>query len=240
MPPKAPGKPYREGITLMELAEMFPDEESTLKWFEDRFWPHGRICGHCGSANICEASHKTIPYWCTCRSHSASRPARCRVHAVAAPQVGLRHPSACDQPEGHLEPETASGDRGFAAGGLVHAAVHPQGLRRPRRRQWTLRRSGRGGRVLLRRQAGQHVQRPTQGTDRTRHRRQDGRGLGDRYTGSIRLRSGCPMLNQWCLRHTGLVLGSWWEWQKVNRPQRPTATPWKNPGTARWELHPGR
>lgn len=26
----------------------------------------------------------------------------------------------------------------------------------------------------------------------------------------------------------------------VNRPQRPAATPWKNPGTARWEWHPGQ
>lgn len=34
---KAPGKSYRKGITLMELAEMFPDEESALQWFEDRF-----------------------------------------------------------------------------------------------------------------------------------------------------------------------------------------------------------
>ncbi len=70
MTPKAPGQSYREGITLMELAERFPDEESALQWFEDRFWPHGRTCGHCGSANTREASHKTMPYWCTdCRSY---------------------------------------------------------------------------------------------------------------------------------------------------------------------------
>ncbi len=68
--PKAPGKSYRKGITLMELADMFPDEESALKWFENRFWPHGRICGHCGSTNTKEASHAKMPYWCTdCRSY---------------------------------------------------------------------------------------------------------------------------------------------------------------------------
>ena len=70
MPPKAPGQSYREGITLMELAERFPDEESALPWFEDRFWPHDRTCGHCGSTNTREVRHKTMPYWCTdCRRY---------------------------------------------------------------------------------------------------------------------------------------------------------------------------
>lgn len=70
MPPKALGKSYREGITLMQLADMFPDEESALKWFEDRFWPHGRRCGHCGSACTVESAHAQMPYWCTdCRSY---------------------------------------------------------------------------------------------------------------------------------------------------------------------------
>ena len=65
MAPKVPGKSHRKGITLMELADLFPDEESALKWFEDRFWPYGRTCGHCGSSNTREASHAKIPYWCT-------------------------------------------------------------------------------------------------------------------------------------------------------------------------------
>ncbi len=70
MHPKAPGKSYREGITLMELADLFPDEESALKWFEAHFWPHGRVCGHCGSTHTREASHAKMPYWCSdCRSY---------------------------------------------------------------------------------------------------------------------------------------------------------------------------
>ena len=68
--PKAPGQAHRAGVTLMQLAEMFPDEESALRWFEARFWPHGRTCGHCGSANTGEASHAKMPYWCSdCRSY---------------------------------------------------------------------------------------------------------------------------------------------------------------------------
>ena len=70
MNPKAPGKSYREDITLVQLADLFPDEESALEWFEDRLWPHGRRCGHCGSAPTVESAHTQMPYWCTdCRSY---------------------------------------------------------------------------------------------------------------------------------------------------------------------------
>ena len=67
---KAPGKAYREGITLLELGELFPDEEAARKWFEAQVWPSERCCTRCGSLKTQEASHKTMPYWCTdCRSY---------------------------------------------------------------------------------------------------------------------------------------------------------------------------
>ena len=67
---KAPGKAYREGITLLELGELFPDEEAARKWFEAQVWPRERCCTRCGSLKTQEASHKTMPYWCTdCRSY---------------------------------------------------------------------------------------------------------------------------------------------------------------------------
>ena len=70
MTTKAPGKSHREGITLMQLAEMFPDEESAHQWFEERLWPSGRFCGHCGSTHTVDATHAQMPYWCTdCRSY---------------------------------------------------------------------------------------------------------------------------------------------------------------------------
>ena len=65
MPQKAPGKAHRQGISLLELAEMFPDEESARKWFESRVWPDGeRACLRCGSTNTYEVAHKTMPYRC--------------------------------------------------------------------------------------------------------------------------------------------------------------------------------
>ena len=67
---KAPGKAYRKGLSLIEVMDMFPDETAAREWVESAIWPNGRCCGHCGSTNTREASHKTMPYWCTdCRSY---------------------------------------------------------------------------------------------------------------------------------------------------------------------------
>ena len=69
---RSPGKAYRKGITLIELAQMYPDEESARRWFEDHIWPDGvRRCPardsedrECGSTNTYECSHKKMPYRC--------------------------------------------------------------------------------------------------------------------------------------------------------------------------------
>ena len=67
---KAPGKAHREGITVVQLADMFPDNAAATAWFESQVWPDGRHCPRCGSTNTSEASHKRMPYWCTdCRSY---------------------------------------------------------------------------------------------------------------------------------------------------------------------------
>ena len=72
---KAPGKSHREGITLMQLADMFPDEDAARKWFEAIRWPDGRYCGHCGSTETKEVPNaKPMPYWCkSCRSYFSVR-----------------------------------------------------------------------------------------------------------------------------------------------------------------------
>ena len=64
------GRTDRQGISLLELAEMFPDEESAREWFEARIWPDGRRCPRCGSANTHVASHAKSPYRCSdCRAY---------------------------------------------------------------------------------------------------------------------------------------------------------------------------
>ena len=70
MAKKAPGKAHREGLTVVELMDMFPTEEAATVWFESIIWPDGRHCPKCGSVRTCEASHAKMPYWCSdCRSY---------------------------------------------------------------------------------------------------------------------------------------------------------------------------
>ena len=74
MAQKAPGKSNRKGITVIELADMFPDENTAITWFESKIWPDGRHCPSCGSTNTHNASHRWMPYWCTdCRSYFSAR-----------------------------------------------------------------------------------------------------------------------------------------------------------------------
>ena len=74
MTKKAPGKAYREGLTVVELMDMFPTEEAATEWFESIIWPDGRHCPKCGSVRTREASHAKMPYWCSdCRSYFSTK-----------------------------------------------------------------------------------------------------------------------------------------------------------------------
>jgi transposase-like protein len=67
---KAPGKAHREGLTVVQLMDTFPDEASATAWFESVIWPDGRVCPKCGSKRTAPASHGWMPYWCSdCRSY---------------------------------------------------------------------------------------------------------------------------------------------------------------------------
>ena len=57
-----PGRSHREGITLMQLGEMFPDEAAAHEWFETIVWPNGRTCPRCRGDNTYRGTHKTMPY----------------------------------------------------------------------------------------------------------------------------------------------------------------------------------
>lgn len=65
------GKSHRNGLTVFELFELFPDEGAAREWFEEVFWGQGRYCGHCGSGRTRPVKNeKPMPYWCTdCRSY---------------------------------------------------------------------------------------------------------------------------------------------------------------------------
>ena len=80
---KAPGRAHREGITVVQLMDMFPTEEAATLWFEDAIWHGERCCGHCGSLRTSEVPNgKPMPYWCTdCRSYFSVRTATPIAHS---------------------------------------------------------------------------------------------------------------------------------------------------------------
>ena len=71
MPRKAPGKAHREKMTVVEMMDMFPNEDAAREWFESVIWPDGRHCPKCGSVETREVPKaKPMPYWCrSCRSY---------------------------------------------------------------------------------------------------------------------------------------------------------------------------
>lgn len=70
-----PGKAHRQGPSLIELADLFPDEQAARDWIEGQRWPDGAHCPHCGSARVSAvASGKPMPWRCRdCRKHFSVR-----------------------------------------------------------------------------------------------------------------------------------------------------------------------
>ena len=65
MASNAPGKHYRKGLTLLEIADMFRDEEAAKAWIAEQRWPDGPHCPSCGSVNVqCGIKHKTMTHRC--------------------------------------------------------------------------------------------------------------------------------------------------------------------------------
>ena len=42
-----PGKAHRHGISMMKLADLFPNEAATQAWFEAQRWGDKPMCPHC-------------------------------------------------------------------------------------------------------------------------------------------------------------------------------------------------
>ena len=65
MAQKAPGKAHREGITLLQLTRMFPDDASAEAWFRERWWSNGPHCPRCGTTNVQSGiKHPTMTHRC--------------------------------------------------------------------------------------------------------------------------------------------------------------------------------
>lgn len=75
---KGPGKAHRNGISLVQLFDIFPEDRTAEKWFEKNRWgeagnPDG--CPRCGGVRVRETpNRKPMPYWCPdCRRHFSVR-----------------------------------------------------------------------------------------------------------------------------------------------------------------------
>ena len=65
MKQKAPGKSHRKGLTLLEVADMFRDEETAKAWLTEQRWPDGPRCPYCDSPNVqSDIKHKTMTHRC--------------------------------------------------------------------------------------------------------------------------------------------------------------------------------
>ena len=76
MAQKAPGKAHREGISLIELFQMFPNNHVAQEWLEEQRWGGEPWCPHCGSFNVRHNNHKSMPWRCAereCRKRFSVR-----------------------------------------------------------------------------------------------------------------------------------------------------------------------
>ena len=72
---KAPGKAYRKGISLIELFERFPDNETAEKWLEGWRWGDEPTCPRCESTEVSiRKNRKPMPFHCkSCRKYFSVR-----------------------------------------------------------------------------------------------------------------------------------------------------------------------
>ena len=61
----APGKHFRQGLSISNLMKMFPDDATAGQWFERVRWEDGPVCPRCGSYDVQSGiKHKTMTHRC--------------------------------------------------------------------------------------------------------------------------------------------------------------------------------
>ena len=59
------GKTYRKGMTLFDVINKFPDEETAKSWLAKQRWTKGPKCPYCGTSNVqSDIKHKTMTHRC--------------------------------------------------------------------------------------------------------------------------------------------------------------------------------
>ena len=75
---KAPGKSYRQGISIIELFKLFPNDDAAQAWFEEQRWGKSKDnppCPKCGTVDRTKRTpNNSMPYYCgSCRSRFSVR-----------------------------------------------------------------------------------------------------------------------------------------------------------------------
>ena len=72
---KAPGQHQRQGLSLVEVVGMFPDNDTAERWFTNVRWPEGVCCPRCGSVRVRERpSRVPQPFHCgACRKYFSAK-----------------------------------------------------------------------------------------------------------------------------------------------------------------------
>ena len=84
----APGKHYRQGLSLVDIVKMFPDDEAAEKWIAWCRWGDEPACPHCGDLDVqTGAKHPSQPYRCRgCRKFFSVKTGT----AMAGSQLGYQ------------------------------------------------------------------------------------------------------------------------------------------------------
>ena len=65
-----PVKEMPKDLSLMEVYELFPNDEAAEEWFRKARWPDRMSCPRCGSFEVKRGTHPRMPYHCRdCRRH---------------------------------------------------------------------------------------------------------------------------------------------------------------------------
>ena len=72
---EAPGKSHREGITLVQLFDLFPTDDVAEQWFIAQRWPEGVRCARCDSDRVKRnGGHPRMPFHCKdCRKFFSTK-----------------------------------------------------------------------------------------------------------------------------------------------------------------------
>ena len=75
MAKNAPGKHYRQGVSLVEFVRLYPDDHSAHDWFVAARWSDGPRCPRCGTGNVLiGTAHHSMPYRCRpCRRYFSAK-----------------------------------------------------------------------------------------------------------------------------------------------------------------------